>query len=442
MIKRLVIYRFRGIREGVLDNLGKINLLIGPNNSGKTAILEMLYLGGLTEEKCELNIEVAEISGWPVKILRDGDFLRYRPFIRLCQRHGYHTETFAGISVRDGEIDVDLPQHPMKTFRFARLEDFQERDIHRAAVFGLKIREIEEREKEYAKEKKEEEKIKNLIASWVPRFFDEQEVKEKTTLWHYLRDERWVYRWDKEEDIDQFAVWVAEGQKPEPNMVLFFDFHAVNDHFTPGFAWTTWKKLPDWEEKITTSFIKVFPHYKDARVSIRPAENKENWTGYISFPGKSPLEIDQFGDGARHAFKILAALIALSETVDDEHQGIFLWEDPELFMHPATLGRLLEEVINILDDKPIQVFISTQSLEVLAWMASSLEDKSSLLANFNTYSLKLQTSGILDSRLFRGKEVNEWLVDGFDPRDAETGMVDMSPISWRLRSDEEEELLW
>jgi hypothetical protein len=111
-------------------------------------------------------------------------------------------------------------------------------------------------------------------------------------------------------------------------------------------------------------------------------------------------------------------------------------------MHPATLGRLLEEVINILDDKPIQVFISTQSLEVLAWMASSLEDKSSLLANFNTYSLKLQTSGILDSRLFRGKEVNEWLVDGFDPRDAETGMVDMSPISWRLRSDEEEELLW
>ncbi len=57
MIKRLVVHRFRGIREGVLDDLGKINLLIGPNNSGKTAILEMLYLGGTSGRPVQLILD-------------------------------------------------------------------------------------------------------------------------------------------------------------------------------------------------------------------------------------------------------------------------------------------------------------------------------------------------------------------------------------------------
>lgn len=44
MIERIMIHRFRGIRQGHIDRLRKVNLLIGPNNSGKTALLELLYL--------------------------------------------------------------------------------------------------------------------------------------------------------------------------------------------------------------------------------------------------------------------------------------------------------------------------------------------------------------------------------------------------------------
>src|SRR3990172_8321330 len=91
MIEKLIIHRFRGIREGIISDLSKINILVGPNNSGKSAILEILYLGGVCGRPCGfLSLEPAEevfsIKAWvPV----ENDFLYYCPFSRIAQRHGY-----------------------------------------------------------------------------------------------------------------------------------------------------------------------------------------------------------------------------------------------------------------------------------------------------------------------------------------------------------------
>ena len=44
MIKQLKINGFRGLKNYQIDNVGKINLLVGTNNSGKTSILEAIRL--------------------------------------------------------------------------------------------------------------------------------------------------------------------------------------------------------------------------------------------------------------------------------------------------------------------------------------------------------------------------------------------------------------
>ena len=44
MIKQLEIYGFRGLKKYQINNIGKINLLVGTNNSGKTSILEAIRL--------------------------------------------------------------------------------------------------------------------------------------------------------------------------------------------------------------------------------------------------------------------------------------------------------------------------------------------------------------------------------------------------------------
>jgi len=44
MYNHLEIKNFRGLRELVLESLGRVNLIVGPNNSGKTSLLEALWL--------------------------------------------------------------------------------------------------------------------------------------------------------------------------------------------------------------------------------------------------------------------------------------------------------------------------------------------------------------------------------------------------------------
>lgn len=41
-LDRVTIRRFRGIQDLTLEDLGRVNLLLGPNNSGKTSILEAI----------------------------------------------------------------------------------------------------------------------------------------------------------------------------------------------------------------------------------------------------------------------------------------------------------------------------------------------------------------------------------------------------------------
>jgi len=41
-LENLTIHQFRGLRELTLDGLGQINLLVGPNNCGKTTVLEAI----------------------------------------------------------------------------------------------------------------------------------------------------------------------------------------------------------------------------------------------------------------------------------------------------------------------------------------------------------------------------------------------------------------
>src|SRR5882724_4801954 len=43
-ITELTVGRFRGLRDVSLNDLGRVNILVGPNNSGKTSLLEVLSL--------------------------------------------------------------------------------------------------------------------------------------------------------------------------------------------------------------------------------------------------------------------------------------------------------------------------------------------------------------------------------------------------------------
>ena len=49
MIERIEIERFKGIKNVKIDNLGKINIFVGANNSKKTTILEAISLFNISD---------------------------------------------------------------------------------------------------------------------------------------------------------------------------------------------------------------------------------------------------------------------------------------------------------------------------------------------------------------------------------------------------------
>ena len=55
MIESIHLKNFRGIRSGKIDGFKKINLLVGPNNSRKSAVLEAIYLACTAEREVILN---------------------------------------------------------------------------------------------------------------------------------------------------------------------------------------------------------------------------------------------------------------------------------------------------------------------------------------------------------------------------------------------------
>jgi hypothetical protein len=435
MIKRLVIHRFRGIRAGQLQDLRGLNLLIGPNNSGKTAVLELLYLAGTSGRPAQFireDLLPTESGALRATTSLRSDFLGLEPLPRLRLRHGKKAVWSANPAVltSEGGIEVNLSSlaengvmPPWATFRLgAPLPEwgtkdvyaFAKADLQRLALFSLP-------------------QPGALDVSMIPPTIAATDISPQAARWHYVWDPDWVYRWERQEPIDRLAIWTDEGVPPAPDRVLFYDVHTANAHFTDRFAGWAYRAVPDWHEQIAQDLADIFPDLKGAKVEVLDAPDAQKGkTGYIRFPGRAPLTIDHFGDGARHSFKLLAALSALAATVDEQHPGMLLWEEPELCQNPATLFRLLDRVIDIVTQKPIQVFLATHSLEVIAHVTRLLQHNKTLARETLAFRTRLH-NGMFSASWFDVDNLTAWLESGLDPRIVEDfGM----PIQFQLREDD------
>lgn len=448
MIERLIISRFRGIRQGILKDLGKINLLVGPNNSGKTAVLEALYWLSICGRKCNfLSEKLTEFpdaskeksdnieSKFPLAFVPiKKDLLGYQPCPRLWKRHGKADswEKSDGDVLKDGTLSYkirhlekdeflkDFRLIPPQSQEIEDLEKFEPDDTKSICLFVLD------------NPKGMGDMLKYYFPDIYPDAFSYPEDKNRRFAFTWFSD--FIY------SKESLGAWGVEGETADSDCVLFYDFHATSEHFTDEF-YKEILKLPEMERRLKKYFSSVFPlgdfdvsiqHYPDSKGAIQ---------GIIKQAGMPPIPIDDFGDGARHAFKVLAALTVLEEKCKDGKEGIFFWEDPELFMHPATIKKLIKEIIKIVKDKQIQVFISTQSLEVLANIAKLLDDKFIEEKDVRTYTLNL-VNGELNARKFWGTALSDWLHSGFDPRLLDVSEDDL-PFSWHLKKEKtEEELRW
>lgn len=458
MIEKLHIHRFRGIREGVLEDFGKVNLFIGPNNSGKTAILEMLYLIGVCGRECQVDSDklynilskieekvnaerAAEdeleeritVSMPQAYIPHTEDFLGYRPFSRIWQRHGELAlwENVSGGLTPEKSLVYRLEQlpkeHPLRTFHLIAppseslqsFEGFSEQDVYTTAMFKLDPPEKAiffppELLPEFIKDVALEQNY--LAYLWYPSFVHYKSIKST--------------EWD-----ENMAVWAVQGAVPDSQRVLLFDFHTAHDHFYKSFFDKIYQ-LPDSFERVADAMGKIFSELEGCRVNIVPFDSSAEtpmMRGDIRLAGRPPLPVDAFGDGARHAFKVLASLITMLEIMSPDETGLFLWEDPELFMHPKALGNLLNVVMELVKDKPIQVFVTSQSLDVAAHFVDLVAKE--VISEDDLRAFRLENErGILYSARFEYENLYSWLESGLDPRFIDNANT---LLTYRLEGEDE-----
>ena len=108
---------------------------------------------------------------------------------------------------------------------------------------------------------------------------------------------------------------------------------------------------------------------------------------YIQMPEYS-IPVDALGEGFRYALAILSTAALLKKTA-------LLIEELEVHQHPDSLEKLLTALFKLARRNEIQLFISTQSSELIS-KALEIAEKYDL--NFKIYHLILDKEGLLKTR--------------------------------------------
>lgn len=386
MIKELFLKDFRGIKAGKLENFSQFNILLGPNNSGKSTILESLYLLFSTTPADVFSERFSFSGSIPHK-----DFSGHDPLIRLQRKHGISKWEGNPASFDEGIIRVKTKKGFFDISN--REKAFEREDIDKIGYISF----------DYSKKALKSDKQQGEM-EYLKLMITEEEIED-----NFPDEGRVGVLWvqDFTYEAAGAAVWAASVEQATPHNVLFFDLFTAMKHIRTAFYKHTLLSLAGWLDEIKERFGTIFPN-GDFQVNFLPTEN-DLVRGSLAYRGKIAIPVDLLGDGARSIFKFLCYLTALDEN------GLVLWEDPELFQYSETLERSLTELVAIAKQKNLQVFFCTQSLEILGWFAEMVKKDVLSSEDVRAYYLDLK-EGILSHASFTGSSLLTWLEVESDPR--------------------------
>jgi hypothetical protein len=434
MIHEIRIRGFRGIREGRIDGFRRINIFVGPNNAGKSTVIEALYLGNTAGRHAGLVLEddtddsrEMRIEAYDARISQK-DFLGCDPLEKILNRHGLREQSPEVNRLEQGILKVQVregspPGIPSKfePLRYFQMDGGKSGTLH-SRDRGLSLFAIDA-----ARDYREPDR--SAPFDLAGRMMGEEVAS--------LDDARIVFCWHP--DLTYFgsgsACWSIRGRASVRPHAVLFDANMAMQHIVPEFHQYALGGIPGWTQGIAQRFGSIFDMDPASfTVQFAPVPGSERWIqAWIAPKNRPALPIDVFGDGARSAFKLLTPLVALAETATPDEPGLILWEEPESFQNPLAMSRLLSQIVDLVRDKPIQLFCATHSLEVVAHFTRMLRNADIPSDDARLFQLHL-SDGALTSSWFDRDNLVAWLESGLDPR---VWGDFFPPVRFFLREDEE-----
>jgi AAA15 family ATPase/GTPase len=315
MLKRIKIENFKGIKNGEVLNLKKVNVFIGKNNSGKSCVLEALCL-----VRCAFNEML--LSEYFLRLLLCRRGVERSTYVLRNFWYGYKTEKpiLLNLEFIEGEklnVKVDyLSNERLKIF----LEDpLGKVRRHSNSYFCEKILYLFGQGELVGGE------------NFLPDF-----AREYPNIHHYLSNLTLM--------DDYIARKLEELERNVFNRML----------------------EPRLDKKVANKLSEIYEVDAEGLTYI-PIPQTTNVVRLAAATPKQSLYIDDLGDGAKYMTSIFSMALLLENTA-------LLIEEIESHQHPDAIRKFLLSLLSIAQERNIQLFITTHSLEVIQTL-SELKEK-------------------------------------------------------------------
>jgi len=336
-LDEFLIQEYRGLRDVRLEGLGQINLLVGDNNSGKTSILEALYL-------------YAEPLNW--RRWSDVASLRETESLASSSQTEQVSWLFPqGIGNSNGNVPLTKPE-----ILFIASGNFPVRKVscyyeNFTEFEQMKYPRLAEGEGVYEEREKEVEGIKIYVSATIMSASNRVETLKETFIFPPKR--RIVVR-----------------KIPIPNLpvqIISTYSHRMNTTTT-----SLWSDVINAETKSDAiELLRSFdPDIEDIDIII---DSLGRPTVSVKHKKLRRAPLSTFGDGLRRIFTLATAIPGV-------RNGLLLIDELEMAIHTGVLKKTFDWLVKACIQNNVQLFATTHSLEAIDTLLDVSEETIELVA--------------------------------------------------------------
>jgi putative AbiEii toxin of type IV toxin-antitoxin system len=327
-ITELTVGRFRGLRDVSLNDLGRVNILVGPNNSGKTSVLEVLSLAANPLDPL-LWMRVAGRRD-PFGVALRAGFNRLRWLFP-------QDSTTDPVSSYDGRIAFSaqggLPFHEVR----ATYRDLRSLPEAPTSPASSALGDVVPATTDFAVERKGA-RIEVEVTGRSPG--------------EYRRTESFTWWEDERFELPRMAALVSV-----PIQVI-----TPYDHLFSGIPaqWYSEARRQGNADSIATFLSLIDPRITGLEVLAAPGASQQRADAvmYLRDRNAGLLPLEAFGDGIRRVLLIASAIASA-------RNGMLLIDELETAIHISALGNAFRWMVDACEANNVQLFATTHSLEAI-----------------------------------------------------------------------------
>lgn len=339
LIKSIIIRNFRGIKHCSIGDFTDVNVLLGRNGSGKSTILESIYLA----------------SAWieSIDALRNKKKINYvisRRTDRGIWKSSRDVLWFLMDTVKDVEMEFIFVNNKKLKFKLIHFDD--------GGYVWILI-------------------PKRILSEHPSLKYDHWNFSDNYLLSKKSKSFRNMNLRDKFVKLYPDAISFLE------NVTLIDSKILANPKRVEDVIWS--RILAKRLDRDITEIIREGFEVDAEDITYMPIGDDKVLALKLS---KTTVRVDDLGDGARNAILTASILLTLENTA-------VLIEEPENHQHPGGLKTVMEFVLKTAKKKKLQLFLSTHSIEFFNILRKLCND---IDLKLKAFFLERNTKGVVDVR--------------------------------------------